>query len=89
MTTDSAVTVEDIEVFADDLNPQAAAETFKKCGALVVRGLMKPYINEIHRDIEMAAAESITSLDSAEKNCGGLANTKRDPVSTCTARLPP
>ena len=28
---------------------------------------MKPYINEIHRDIEAAAAESIASLDSAEK----------------------
>ena len=67
MATDSAVTVEDIEVFADDLDPQTAAETFKKHGALVVRGLMKPYIDEIHRDIEAAAAESITSLDCAEK----------------------
>ena len=67
MVTDSPVTVEDIEVFADDLNPQAAAEAFKKHGALVVRGLMKPYIHEIHRDIEAAAAESIAGLDSAEK----------------------
>ena len=28
---------------------------------------MKPYIDEIHRDIEAAAAESIAGLDSAEK----------------------
>ena len=67
MATDSAVAVEDIEVFANNLNPQAAAETFKKHGALVVRGLMKPYIDEIHRDIEAAATESIVSLDCAEK----------------------
>ena len=67
MATDSTVTVKDIEVFVDDLNPQAAAKIFKKHGALVVRGLMKPYINEIHRDIEAAAAESIVSLDRAEK----------------------
>ena len=67
MATDSAVTVEDIEVFADDLDTQAAAERFKKHGALVVRGLMKQYIGEIHRDIEAAAAESIASLDRAEK----------------------
>ena len=61
MATDLTVTVEDIEVFADDLDPQAAAETFKEHGALVVRGLMKPYIDKIHRDIEAAAAESIAS----------------------------
>ena len=85
MATDSTVTVEDIEVFADDLNPQAAAETFKKHGALVVRGLMKPYIDEIHRDIEAAAAESIASLDCAEKIVEGW----RTPNGTLFLPAPP
>ena len=85
MTTNSAVTVEDIEAFADNLNPQVAAETFKKHGALVVRGLMKPYIDEIHRDIEAAAAESIAGLDSAEKIVEGW----RTPNGTLFLPAPP
>ncbi len=85
MATDSAVAVEDIEVFADNLNPQAAAKTFKKHGALVVRGLMKPYIDEIHRDIEAAAAESIASLDCAEKIVEGW----RTPNGTLFLPAPP
>ena len=85
MATDSAVTVEDIEVFADNLDTQAAAETFKKHGALVVRGLMKQYIDEIHRDIEAAAAESIDSLDHAEKIVEGW----RTPNGTLFLPAPP
>ena len=85
MATDLTVAVEDIEVFADDLNPQSAAETFKKHGALVVRGLMKSYIDEIHRDIETAAAESITGLDSAEKIVEGW----RTPNGTLFLPAPP
>ena len=85
MATDSTVTVEDIEVFSDDLNPQSAAEIFKKHGALVVRGLMKPYIDEIHRDIEAAAAESIASLDCAEKIVEGW----RTPNGTLFLPAPP
>lgn len=85
MATDSTVTVEDIEVFAAGLNPQVAAETFKKHGALVVRGLMKPYIDGIHRDIEAAAAESIASLDCAEKIVEGW----RTPNGTLFLPAPP
>lgn len=54
-------------MFADDLDVQRAAARFKEHGCLVVRGLMKPYIADIHRDIEAAAAESIALLDRAEK----------------------
>ena len=54
-------------MFADDLDVQRAAVRFKEHGCLVVRGLMKPYIADIHRDIEAAAAESIALLDRAEK----------------------
>ena len=67
MTTAPIVTVKDIEVFADDVDVQRAAARFKEHGCLVVRGLMKPYIADIHRDIEAAAAESIALLDRAEK----------------------
>ena len=85
MTIDSTVTVADIEVFADDLYPQGAAAIFKEHGALVVRGLMKRYVPGLHRDIEHAAAESITSLDSAKKIPEGW----RTPNGTLFLPAPP
>lgn len=67
MGTDLDCSVEDLEISADNFNAQLAAETFKEHGALVVRGLMKPYLAEIHRDIEAAAAESLATLDQAQR----------------------
>src|SRR2546428_5469228 len=63
----STVSVQDLEVFADDLNPRKAAEIYKEHGALVVRGLMKPYIRQIRADIEACAKEAIAALDQARK----------------------
>ncbi len=85
MTIDSTVTVEDLEVFADDLAPRQAAAIFQEHGALVVRGSMKPYIDKIHRDIEAAAAESIAALDRAEKIVEGW----RTPGGTLFLPAPP
>jgi len=65
--TNEQVTVQDIEVFADDLDPQRAAAIFKEHGALVVRGLMKRYIPDMARDIEVSAAQAIANLDRANK----------------------
>ena len=59
--------VEDIEVFADDLDVSRAAGVYKEHGCLVVRGLMKPYLAEIGRDIETTAQQSIALLPRAEK----------------------
>ena len=59
--------VEDLEVFADDLDPQRAAAIYREYGALVVRGLMKPYVAALERDIEATAAQSISLLDRAKQ----------------------
>src|SRR5438067_9253074 len=67
MITEPTVTVEQLEVFADHLDVQHAAEIYKEHGCLVVRGLMKPYIAELQRDIEATATQSLSLLDRAEK----------------------
>ena len=85
MTTELNITVDDITFFAGDLNVQRAAATFKEHGCLVVRGLMKPYIKEIHRDIEAAATESIALLERAEKIVEGW----RTPNGTLFLPAPP
>jgi len=66
-TMSSNVCIEDIELFADDLDVTRAAEIYKEHGCLVVRGLMRDYIAEMNRDIEAAAAQSIALLDQARK----------------------
>jgi phytanoyl-CoA hydroxylase len=85
MTTERNITIKDIEFFADAIDVQRAAETFNEHGCLVVRGLMKPYIRELHRDIEAAAAESIALLDRAEKIVEGW----RTPNGTLFLPAPP
>ena len=60
-------TVNDLEVFADRLDANQAAAIYKEHGALVVRGLMAPYMGQIRRDIESAAAKAIALLDRAIK----------------------
>ncbi len=67
MTDSSSVSLKDIEVFADSFDPQSAAEIYKEHGCLVVRGLMKPFVVDIQKDIEAIAAQSISLLDKAEK----------------------
>jgi len=62
-----AVTVEDIELSADNLDPKRAADIYQEHGALVVRGLMKPYINQIRYDVEATAVEAIAQLPNARK----------------------
>jgi phytanoyl-CoA hydroxylase len=67
MITESPVTVDRLEVFADDLDVRKAAAIYQEHGCLVVRGLMKPYLAELHRDIEATAAQSISLLDQARQ----------------------
>jgi hypothetical protein len=85
MSTELNITVEDIEFFTDNVDVQRAADTFAEHGCLVIRGLMKPYIKAIHRDIEVAAAESIALLDRAEKIVEGW----RTPNGTLFLPAPP
>ncbi len=65
MVTDLKVTAQDIEVAADDLDAGRAAEIFREHGCLVVRGLMKPYLEEVLRDVESSAAQAVAMLDRA------------------------
>jgi phytanoyl-CoA hydroxylase len=61
--------VRDIEVFAEELTtPEAiarAAQTYERHGCLVVRGLMKPYLAEIQRDIAEAVEQAVSLLPQA------------------------
>ena len=67
MDQEQKVTVEDIAMSVDALDPKKAADIFEEHGCLVVRGLVKPYIERIHQDIEAAAAESLAMLDQAQQ----------------------
>ncbi len=67
MERESDVKIEDIEMSVDKLDFQEAADIFEEHGCLVVRGLMNPYIKQIHQDIEAAAAESLALLDQAQQ----------------------
>jgi len=61
------VRVEDIEMFIEDLDVRRAAAIYKEHGCIVVRGLMKPYIADVTRDVEQAAAQSIALLGQARR----------------------
>src|SRR5438128_12176850 len=67
MITEPTVTVEQLEVFAVFFDVRRAAEIYNEHGCLVVRGLMKPYLAELGRDIEATAARSLSLLDRSEK----------------------
>jgi ectoine hydroxylase-related dioxygenase (phytanoyl-CoA dioxygenase family) len=62
-----AITVQELEVFADRLDAKRAASIYQEHGALVVRGLMKPYLADIRRDIEVSVAQALALLPSAQK----------------------
>lgn len=63
----STINIEDIEVDIDSLDLIQAATVFKTHGCLVVRGLMRPYVDDIVQDIEASAAKAIALMDRAVK----------------------
>ena len=60
---------------ADDLshekndNPEIIAQTFKKYGCCVIRGLNKEYLPKVMHDINVFAKQSLSLLDSAIDVC--------------------
>ncbi|MBA2706638.1 MAG: mitomycin antibiotic biosynthesis protein, partial [Gemmatimonadaceae bacterium] len=78
------ITVNDLEVFADRLEPRHADAIYQEHGALVVRGLMSPYASRIRHDIEAAAGEAIAMLDRARQVPEGW----RTPDGTLWLRAP-
>jgi phytanoyl-CoA hydroxylase len=71
MTIANSVTVADLEMRADDLDPRRAAAIYQEHGALVVRGLMKPYVAAVRADIESAARNALALYDQAKKAVEG------------------
>ncbi|MDA0746620.1 MAG: phytanoyl-CoA dioxygenase family protein [bacterium] len=67
MSVSHNVPIETLEFYVENMDVKAAAQTFLEHGCLVVRGLMKPYLEAIHRDIEIAAAQALSLLSRAEK----------------------
>jgi len=65
-TNELNVSVEQIEVFADKLDAACAAEIYQEYGCLVVRGLMKPYLEALQRDFEASAKQALSLLDQAK-----------------------
>ncbi len=64
---DNKIRVEDIELFAADLDISKAAAIYKEYGCLVIRGLMNSYVPEIDRDVEASAKQAISLLDRAQR----------------------
>ena len=81
----TAVTAQDLELSAEGLDPQQAAAVYREHGCLVVRGLMRPYLTEITRDIEATAQQSLALLDRAERIPEGW----RTPDGTLFLPAPP
>jgi phytanoyl-CoA hydroxylase len=61
------VTLSDIEVSADALDIARAAAIYKEHGCLVVRGLMKPYITAIAKEVEQVADTARSLYDQAKE----------------------
>ncbi len=59
--------VADIEMAAEGLNAQKAAEVYREHGCLVVRGLMRRYAEAILADAEQAADLARSHVDQAKK----------------------
>lgn len=57
--------ISELEVFADNIDVAKAAAIYKEYGCLVVRGLMKNYVDVLHRDIMQTVETAISQLDEA------------------------
>ena len=61
------VSLADIEFFADNIDAERAAAAYKEHGCLVVRGLGKQYVGQMHRDILQTADTAIGQLEQARE----------------------
>lgn len=58
-----SVTLADIELDADDLDIARAADIYREHGCLVVRGLMRPYIDKLAVEVEEIADQARSLYD--------------------------
>ena len=66
-----AISADALSVSTDQLDIKRAAAIYRQHGCLVVRGLMRPYIAEMARDIAATVEQSIALLDRAESRPEG------------------
>ncbi len=60
-----------ISLSVEDLDVAEAAAIYRQYGCLVVRGLMRPYVEDMAADIAATVEQSIALLDQAEKRPEG------------------
>lgn len=65
------LTADEISVSVGELDVAEAAVIYREHGCLVVRGLMKPYIEEMAADIAATVQQSVALLDRAERRPEG------------------
>ncbi len=65
------VSIEEVEVSAENLDSAHVAAIYREHGCLVVRGLMKPYLAALQHDIEESARQAISLLGQAKKTPEG------------------
>ena len=65
------ITAEELSVSIGDVDVGRAATIYRQHGCLVVRGLMKPYIADMARDIAATVQQAISLLDMAARKAEG------------------
>ncbi len=71
MAKPSVVTLADIEFDADNLDIPKAAAAYREHGCLVVRALMRPFVDAVCRDIMSRYQLAVSLYDQAVKNENG------------------
>lgn len=69
--TNAGIRTSELSVSVEDLNIAEAAARYMQYGCLVVRGLMKPYVEDMAADIAATVDQSIALLDQAERRPEG------------------
>lgn len=67
VVTAPPINVKDLEVSIDNLDIKTAAAIYKEHGCLVVRGLMRSYVEAMYRDIMTTVETAIAALDQARE----------------------
>ncbi|MDX1681771.1 MAG: hypothetical protein R3336_01510, partial [Phycisphaeraceae bacterium] len=61
------VTIDELTFDAADLDCAAAAEVYQRFGALKIRGLQRPYLEAVRRDIDAVIEQTLELYDQARK----------------------
>ncbi|MBV7329166.1 phytanoyl-CoA dioxygenase family protein [Chloroflexi bacterium TSY] len=65
--TQPTIQASDLEVSVEHLDLEQAAAIYREHGCLVVRGLMRPYVDDMYRDIMTTVETALAELDQARQ----------------------